>query len=140
MSACLNSSAGREVSPDTSTGVNWEGWGTSLAWFAHGLGQDPSTRTTVAQLLFSKNHGLGMNIVRCDGCLLLSIQAGSTSPERSCTVAVQHCTVTRFPTQPLCDCVHTRYNIGGANQEQVEDYRPGGAIPCFAKPDGGYDW
>lgn len=42
----------------------WEGWGTSLAWFAHALGHDPGTRDLVCQLLFSKEHGLGLNIVR----------------------------------------------------------------------------
>ncbi len=71
MSACL-SSAPREVSPDTSVGVVWEGWGTSLAWFAHALGHDSSTRDTVAQLLFSKDHGLGMNIARCGRMLMLT--------------------------------------------------------------------
>lgn len=45
--------------------VVWEGWGTSLAWFGHALGHNPSTCETVCQLLFSKNHGLGLNIVRC---------------------------------------------------------------------------
>jgi hypothetical protein len=45
--------------------VAWEGWGTSLAWFGHALGHNPSTRETVCQLLFSKHHGLGLNIVRC---------------------------------------------------------------------------
>jgi hypothetical protein len=47
--------------------VVWEGWGTSLAWFGHALGHNPSTCETVCQLLFSKNHGLGLNIVRCVG-------------------------------------------------------------------------
>jgi O-glycosyl hydrolase len=42
-----------------------EGWGTSLAWFAHVLGGAPDgTRTNLANLLFDPNTGLGLNIVR----------------------------------------------------------------------------
>ncbi|WP_236293214.1 RICIN domain-containing protein [Paenibacillus allorhizoplanae] len=42
----------------------WEGWGTSLAWFANRIGGAPDTvRNTFADQLFSEN-GLNMNIVR----------------------------------------------------------------------------
>jgi len=42
-----------------------EGWGTSLAWFAHVMGGAPDeTRSTLADLLFDPNTGLGLNIVR----------------------------------------------------------------------------
>lgn len=69
-----------------------------MAWFGHALGHDSTTRDLVCRLLFSKDEGLGFNIVR--------------------------------------------YNIGGANQEHADEYRPGGAVPCFAQPDpaAGYDW
>jgi hypothetical protein len=54
------------VSP-TATGPAWQGWGTSLAWFAHALGHDAGTRDAICELLFGKEpHGqLGLNIVRC---------------------------------------------------------------------------
>jgi O-glycosyl hydrolase len=42
-----------------------EGWGTSLAWFAHVLGGAPlPVRTRVANLLFDRHGGLGLTVVR----------------------------------------------------------------------------
>ncbi|KAF6256527.1 glycoside hydrolase superfamily [Scenedesmus sp. NREL 46B-D3] len=50
-------------SQDTTT---WEGWGTSLAWWAHAAGGNEALRQQLCTLLFSKDaaRGLGMNIVR----------------------------------------------------------------------------
>lgn len=43
----------------------FEGWGTSLCWFAHVLGGAPDTlRTRYANLLFDRTTGLGLNVVR----------------------------------------------------------------------------
>ena len=43
----------------------FQGWGTSLAWFAHILGSTPdSVRNKYADLIFDKHKGLGLNIVR----------------------------------------------------------------------------
>jgi len=42
-----------------------EGWGTSLAWFAHIMGGAPSSvRDKLIQLLFNPHTGLGLNVVR----------------------------------------------------------------------------
>ena len=56
--------------PPRSTGP-FEGWGTSLAWFAHATGGDAELRDAICALLFgsslddgSGRSGLGMNIVR----------------------------------------------------------------------------
>lgn len=65
--SCLPPRAPKAVSitPEAAqSSVNFQGWGTSLAWFAHALGHDPQSRDTVLQLLFSKDKGLGLNIVR----------------------------------------------------------------------------
>jgi hypothetical protein len=62
--APTRSKAIQVVSGDPSAAVVWEGWGTSLAWFAHALGHDSVTRDLVCRLLFSKDEGLGFNIVR----------------------------------------------------------------------------
>ncbi|TYP79865.1 O-glycosyl hydrolase [Paenibacillus methanolicus] len=43
----------------------WEGWGTSLAWWANVVGGAPeAVRTDYANRLFSPTSGLGFNIVR----------------------------------------------------------------------------
>lgn len=52
-----------EVRVTQQTSRLWEGWGTSLAWFGHALGHNPSSRDIVCQLLFAKSY-LGLNIVR----------------------------------------------------------------------------
>eukprot|EP00878_Enallax_costatus_P024944 GHUV01026652.1.p1 GENE.GHUV01026652.1~~GHUV01026652.1.p1 ORF type:complete len:233 (+),score=38.99 GHUV01026652.1:349-1047(+) len=46
--------------------VTWEGWGTSLAWFAVALRNHEQLRRHISTLLFSRDPsaGLGMNIVR----------------------------------------------------------------------------
>lgn len=46
--------------------IIWEGWGTSLAWFAVALGGHEQLRQHISTLLFSREPaaGLGMNIVR----------------------------------------------------------------------------
>ncbi len=53
-----------QIKPDTSYD-RFEGFGTSLAWFAVILGEWPeSKRLEIANLLFSRDNGLGFNIVR----------------------------------------------------------------------------
>jgi len=42
----------------------FQGWGTSLAWFAHATGKNAALREKICQLLFSPKEGMGMNIVR----------------------------------------------------------------------------
>lgn len=43
----------------------WEGWGTSLAWFANGAGAWSETnRTALEQALFDPQKGLGLTLVR----------------------------------------------------------------------------
>jgi hypothetical protein len=46
-----------------STATTWEGWGTSLCWFAHALGSDRQLLDLISQLLFS-HEGLAFNIAR----------------------------------------------------------------------------
>ncbi len=45
---------------------NFEGWGTSLAWWAHIIGQwkDEEKMNEVIELIFDERKGLGLNIVR----------------------------------------------------------------------------
>ncbi|WP_077797386.1 RICIN domain-containing protein [Streptomyces sp. JHA26] len=72
----------------------FEGWGTSLVWFANATGDyPPEIREELARLLFD-DDGLGLNIAR--------------------------------------------YNIGGGNAPDVEDYlRPGGAVEGWWKAPAG---
>jgi hypothetical protein len=43
----------------------WEGWGTSLCWFAHAVGHDTAACDAICALLFSRQPAaLGFNIVR----------------------------------------------------------------------------
>ncbi|WP_018758984.1 RICIN domain-containing protein [Paenibacillus terrigena] len=52
------------VNPDKQY-QTWEGWGTSLAWFANRIGgASDATRNWYADQLFDVNQGLGFNIVR----------------------------------------------------------------------------
>ncbi|MEC0091107.1 RICIN domain-containing protein [Paenibacillus macquariensis] len=52
------------VNPDKQY-QTWEGWGTSLAWFANRVGgASDTTRNWYADQLFDVNQGLGFNIVR----------------------------------------------------------------------------
>ncbi|WP_211748209.1 RICIN domain-containing protein [Paenibacillus sp. Marseille-Q4541] len=52
------------VNPDKQY-QTWEGWGTSLAWFANRIGgAEDATRNWYADQLFDVNQGLGFNIVR----------------------------------------------------------------------------
>ncbi|WP_152393187.1 RICIN domain-containing protein [Paenibacillus guangzhouensis] len=52
------------VNPDKQY-QTWEGWGTSLAWFANRIGGATDTvRNWYADQLFDVNQGLGLNIVR----------------------------------------------------------------------------
>lgn len=52
------------VNPDKQY-QTWEGWGTSLAWFANRVGgASDATRNWYADQLFDVNQGLGFNIVR----------------------------------------------------------------------------
>jgi O-glycosyl hydrolase len=55
-------------------GVVFEGWGTSLSWFANGINTDDTTKDYLCKLLFEKDNadGLQLNIIRyniggCDG-------------------------------------------------------------------------
>ena len=72
----------------------FEGWGTSLVWFANATGDyPPAVREKLADLVFGKD-GLNLNIAR--------------------------------------------YNIGGGNAPDVEDYlRPGGAVQGWWKAPAG---
>ncbi|GAA1194487.1 RICIN domain-containing protein [Streptomyces hebeiensis] len=83
------------VRPDPSyQGQRFEGWGTSLVWFANATGDYPEEiRERLAELVFG-DDGLALNIAR--------------------------------------------YNIGGGNAPDVEDYlRAGGAVPGWWRaPDG----
>lgn len=46
-------------------GIKWDGWGTSLGWWANWAGGLPKdTRDRFSDLLFDRNRGLGLNIVR----------------------------------------------------------------------------
>ncbi|GMA60198.1 hypothetical protein GCM10025859_06380 [Alicyclobacillus fastidiosus] len=46
-------------------GGTWQGWGTSLAWFAYVIGGAPNgVRNHIADLLFSQQKGLGLNVLR----------------------------------------------------------------------------
>ncbi|WP_371934878.1 glycoside hydrolase [Streptomyces sp. KL118A] len=83
------------VQPDPSRAQEeFEGWGTSLVWFANATGDyPPEVREKLADLVFG-DSGLGLNIAR--------------------------------------------YNIGGGNAPDVQDYlRPGGAVQGWWRaPDG----
>jgi O-glycosyl hydrolase len=62
----VRSSAQQTVTIDSlSPRQTWEGWGTSLAWFANGAGtwSEPN-RTALAQALFDPQKGLGLTLVR----------------------------------------------------------------------------
>jgi hypothetical protein len=53
-------------------GVVFEGWGTSLSWFANGISTDSITREHLCKILFEKDNkdGLQLNIIRYNigGC------------------------------------------------------------------------
>ena len=61
-----NANTSTTITIDPATGYQTlEGWGTSLAWFAHVVGGAPNKiRAQVANLLFSDKTGLGLNVVR----------------------------------------------------------------------------
>lgn len=42
----------------------WEGWGTSLCWWANRIGYNPTLTKESARLFFNKKEGLGLNIMR----------------------------------------------------------------------------
>ncbi|CAG8752148.1 26928_t:CDS:10, partial [Dentiscutata erythropus] len=42
----------------------FEGWGTSLCWWANALGGFPDIRNQAADLVFDLNKGLGLNVIR----------------------------------------------------------------------------
>ncbi|CAG8455994.1 1947_t:CDS:10 [Cetraspora pellucida] len=42
----------------------FEGWGTSLCWFANALGGFPDIRNQAADLVFDISKGLGLNVIR----------------------------------------------------------------------------
>ena len=45
-------------------GASWEGWGTSLCWWANRIGYDETLVNEAADLFFDKTKGLGLNIMR----------------------------------------------------------------------------
>lgn len=45
-------------------GGSWEGWGTSLCWWANRIGYNPVLTKKSASLFFDKSKGLGLNIMR----------------------------------------------------------------------------
>ncbi|WP_200308577.1 RICIN domain-containing protein [Streptomyces adelaidensis] len=93
--ADTTAAAGVTVRPDPSyKGQSFEGWGTSLVWFANATGDYPDEiRNELADLLFGKD-GLNLNIAR--------------------------------------------YNIGGGNAPDVQDYlRAGGAVEGWWKAPAG---
>ena len=42
----------------------WEGWGTSLCWWANRIGYNPALTKKSAELFFDSKKGLGLNIMR----------------------------------------------------------------------------
>jgi O-glycosyl hydrolase len=63
--APVEAAVGAYVDPNDVRVANWQGWGTSLAWWADRVGTWPaSKRAEVADLLYSPTNGLGLNIVR----------------------------------------------------------------------------
>lgn len=76
----------------------FEGWGTSLAWWANVLGgwKDKQKENEVMDLLFDPDRGLGLTIVR--------------------------------------------YNIGGGENPELKELRPGGDVPGFQPEKGQWDW
>lgn len=73
----------------------FEGWGTSLAWWANVLGgwKDKQKENEVMDLLFDPDRGLGLTIVR--------------------------------------------YNIGGGENPELKELRPGATYPVFSRKRGG---
>ncbi|MBQ7213487.1 MAG: hypothetical protein IJS25_03020 [Bacteroidales bacterium] len=45
-------------------GTRWEGWGTSLCWWANRVGYNPALTQASARLFFDAEAGLGLNIMR----------------------------------------------------------------------------
>lgn len=45
-------------------GGSWEGWGTSLCWWANRIGYNETLTQKSAELFFDKSKGLGLNIMR----------------------------------------------------------------------------
>ena len=45
-------------------GTPWEGWGTSLCWWANRVGYNPALTQASARLFFDAEAGLGLNIMR----------------------------------------------------------------------------
>ena len=44
--------------------AQWEGWGTSLCWWANRIGYNKTLTDKAATLFFDKDNGLGLNIMR----------------------------------------------------------------------------
>lgn len=44
--------------------ASWEGWGTSLCWWANRIGYNETLTSKSADLFFDKDKGLGLNIMR----------------------------------------------------------------------------
>ena len=55
------------ISPNNAVSINgerWEGWGTSLCWWANRIGYSDSLTQKAAELFFDREKGLGLNIMR----------------------------------------------------------------------------
>ncbi len=48
----------------TTNNASWEGWGTSLCWWANRIGYNPTLTKKSAYLFFDSKKGLGLNIMR----------------------------------------------------------------------------
>lgn len=62
--APAHAATGTAVVDPAQRGPVWEGFGTALCWFAHRIGGTAAVRDTYADLLFDRDKGLGLNIVR----------------------------------------------------------------------------
>lgn len=83
--------------------VTWEGWGTSLCWFAHALGGNPTACEAICRLLFSKDNGLGFNIVRCLSRIWLTATGYvAQQPTESAGVDWYAGTTSAAPTSSTC--------------------------------------
>jgi len=98
----------------------FQGWGTSLCWWANGVGQwastgEEDTLNSLLNMVFSNFSASDM---------LHYAQSGTTPPSLGLTVA--------------------RYNIGGSPWQPLDEpssfYRPGAAAQSFILQDGSYNW
>src|SRR6266566_2600299 len=67
-----------EIKINPTHSYSFEGWGTSLAWWAEAVGQwpDASKRATLEDALFNPDTGLGLNVIRYN--------FGANTPDNKC--------------------------------------------------------